>query len=62
MIYEKIMNVSKALSCLADQVPPEAWAVLRMAKTELMDAADQARSLEQSPIYTDRIAACREVL
>lgn len=50
MVYEKIMNVSKALGTLAGNVSEEQWAMIRMAKAELLDAADMARELESSMI------------
>lgn len=46
MLAEKIGNVSKALGALAHKVDEETWAVLRMAKNELMDCYDIAKSLE----------------
>jgi len=54
MLYEKIMSVSQALSCLAGQVSEEQWQLIKMAKGELMDAADMAEELEGAPLYAVR--------
>jgi hypothetical protein len=56
MLYEKIMGVSKALSVLGGQVSDEQWSLIKMAKDELMDAADQAQNLE-SELSVSRVVS-----
>lgn len=46
MIAEKIRSVSSALGVLAGQVTEEQWQFIKMAKSELADAADTAEEME----------------
>ncbi|SDO03466.1 hypothetical protein SAMN04488516_11713 [Desulfonauticus submarinus] len=47
MLYEKIMSVHNALGVLSHRVDKETWAVIKIARSELMDAADMAQELTE---------------
>lgn len=46
MLSEDIKNVRAALGVLAGQVGTEQWAMLKIARDNLMACADQAEELE----------------
>jgi len=50
MLYEKIMSVHNALGALSHRVDKETWAVIKIARNELMDAADMAQEMENFPL------------
>ena len=52
MIHEKIRSASNALGALAHRVDEEAWAVIRLVRANLEDAANQAQELEESPLVS----------
>ena len=50
MLCEKIMSVHNALGALAHRVDRDTWAVLKLAKNELLDVAAMVRELESGRI------------
>jgi len=47
MLYEKLMSVHNALGALSHRVDKETWAVIKIARNELMDAADIAQEMTE---------------
>ena len=60
MLYEKLMSVHNALGALSHRVDKETWAVIKIARNELMDAADIAQEVENFPLGFNGKAAAKE--